>query len=135
MKPILVCVAIVASLVGLMACREDIAPIVSGEVSFRGYDGANYERALTQNQLSQLTDWLKEHRSGWGMQLVTDPLPSTVCTMRHSDGQTSALAFYSVQGWAKTVKLCGSGHTSCAMQSFSDKDVYALHQLLGIEQS
>ena len=134
MKRTLQCFAIVASLIGLVACREDISPLVSAEVSFRSHDGTNHENALTQEQLQLLSNWLEAHRSGWGMQLVTDPIPSSYCRVEHADGQTSTLSFYSVQSWAKTVTLCGLGHTNCVMQSFPEQEMLALRRLLAMEQ-
>ena len=101
-------------LIGAIACREEIPLLVSGEVSFRSLDGTEHERMLTQEQLQLLTAWLEVHRSGWGMRLTPDPIPSAFCRVKHSDGQTSVLALYSIQGWTESVKLCGLGHTHCA---------------------
>jgi hypothetical protein len=134
MKRTLHCLAIVASLIGVVACREDISPLVSAEVSFRSHDGTNHENALTQEQLQLLSNWLEAHRSGWRMHVVTDPMPSSFCRVKHADGQTSTLSFYSVQSWTRTVKLCDLGRTNCVMQLFPEQEMLALLRLLAMEQ-
>lgn len=136
MKRTLQGLAMVACIISATACRENIPPIISGHISFRDHNGINRERSLAQEQLHLLSGWFEQHRSGWGMNLKTDPIPDAICQFQHADGQTSSLLlFYLKQekNWSRTVNLCGLDRRDCVGQAFSDRDVTTLRQLLGVE--
>ena len=107
--------------------------LVSGKVSFRGHNGIDHERALTHQQLQELSGWLSTHASGWQLLFVSDPIPSAMCEMTHADGKTREIHLYSQEGWARTVMICDSGHRNCRTQSLSDRDMLTFHQFMGIE--
>ena len=126
----------VACIIGGAACRGNISPIIAGDISFRDHDDIKRERALTQEQLQLLSGWLEEHMSGWKMNLTTDPIPDVICRLKHADGQSSSLLLFYLRKestWSRTVNLCGLDRRDCVVQSFSDRDVSTLRQLLGIE--
>ena len=125
----------VTCIIGVGACRGNIPPIISGDISFRGHDGVNRERALTQEQLHLLSSWFEEHKSGWKMDLKTDPNPDVICRLKLADGQSSSLLLFYLRKestWSRTVNLCGLDRRDCTLQSFSDQDVSTLRQLLGL---
>ena len=136
MKRTLHCLILVTCIIGVPACRGNISPIISGDLSFQDHDGINRERALTQEQLHLLSNWFEEHTSGWKMNLKTDPIPDVICRLRHADGQSSSLLLFYLRKestWSRTVNLCGLDRRDCVVQSFSDQDVSTLRQLLGLE--
>ena len=126
----------VACIIAGAACRGNISPIIAGDISFRDHDDIKRERALTQEQLQLLSGWLEEHMSGLKMNLTTDPIPDVICRLKHADGQSSSLLLFYLRKestWSRTVNLCGLDRRDCVVQSFSDRDVSTLRQLLGIE--
>ena len=125
----------VTCIIGVGACRGNIPPILSGDISFRDHDGINRQRVLTQEQLHLLSGWFEEHKSGWKMNLKADQIPDVICRLKLADGQSSSLLLFYLRKertWSRTVNLCGFDPRDCVVQLFSDQDVSTLRQVLGL---
>jgi len=81
--------------------------------------------ALTPTQTAGLSDWLNDHRWGWGALLYTPP-PGYIFTLsiKHIDGSGERIEFYPSYG---AIMWKGDGGH---VQSFSAQDITKLRLIL-----
>jgi hypothetical protein len=88
-------------LVGLSACIDDMPPVRSGAIIYDGVHAAPRNametgpaaasRALSDDQLHALDQWLHSHRANWVMLAYAPPRPSISIALIHTDGTRSNL--------------------------------------------
>jgi hypothetical protein len=87
------------------------------------------ERVLTQAEVSMVTDWLRNHRSGWGSLVYTPPLGDSVILLDTEDRKSQT----SIQFWlpktntdAKGTVMVRQAGGNIRVQGFSATDLTPL---------
>jgi hypothetical protein len=125
--------------IGIVACRDE-SPLVSGHAFDGGFiqGGTLVEPGrtpknwpLSQAQVELLNTWLKEHSSGSSMVVATPPPPSFSVVVRHANGKSSQVDFFSTKNWDKAVVIYAENPANNGIASFSAADLKNLRQQLG----
>lgn len=124
----------------LSACNEEMSPLVAGSVSYTTQEKIRVEKPLTKQQLQSLSVWLARGSSNWSRCWATPPLITIEISLKHKDGTTSSLSLLNYTNSQTTLlaqHLSGSNLSDkpCAVQSFSQKEIDALRELLEVPMS
>ncbi len=112
----------------LLACRDD-SVVLNGEVSGPGRPA----RPLSASQIEYLNDWMKEHRSKWGMVLATPPsVPSLSVQVRRASGSSGSILFY--EEWPGSLMYRSSDIDENRLGGFGEAAVASLRRELGPPQ-
>ena len=128
-------------LIGLLGCREEDSPVVSGKVVDGGLFLGRYivERreqqpkawTLTQEQLRQVSLWLHEHRSGWRLLVVSPPPPAFSIVLKHANGTHTQVDLFSAnENWQRAIIVSASDPSNTGIQYLSTQELNALRQLV-----
>ncbi len=126
------------SLLFLSACNEEMSPLVAASVTYSTPEKKWIKKPLTEQQLLSLSVWLDHNSSNWSSCWHTLTMFTVLgVSLKHEDGSTSSLRllnYTNSQTTLSTSYLSGSNKSDlpCAVQSFSQKDIDALIELLGV---
>lgn len=87
---LLVCI-VVAVAAMLPGCRQSLPPVQSATATFwKNEKVESSEQQLTPEQITQISDWLRNHSWGWHPVTATYR-PETVLRVLHSDGSLTSI--------------------------------------------
>jgi hypothetical protein len=139
MRSVLMIILLTAALLG---CREDIPPIVSGNVVDGGLFMGTFvlartghpakEWELTKPQIDQVNLWLQSHRDGWQTIVASPPPPSFSILLIHADKTQSRVDLFDINNnWREAMVIHAANASNNGIRHISVQEREELLAIVG----
>jgi hypothetical protein len=105
----------------------DLPPVISGKISW----DRTGPTALTSSQVATIADWLAQHRSGWGPELVT-LMPGTAVISLDTAAREGAIRLTLWPGLNGPMLIEYRADMDIAIKWFSGDELAAIREIVGI---